>query len=309
MNDQSSVPAAVLPRYVPYASGVFRMAMGLMALDADEWIEPDDRRGEQLRLKDELLATRHGAVFAMLPDSLPAQREVLAMLLAHLPRRHPGLVEVDGDAVAVPAAGRSYRLSDFAAAPLDLAGRLVQEDLCLMAPGEAGYVLEAASLCFPARWLLAEKMGRPMLEIHEKVPGYAESLGRPVDRFFQHLAVERPVMRVNWSISESDELYQVAGKFRTDANPDITGANAGERLWVRVERQTLRRLPESGRILFTIKTHLDPMAVLAAQPRHAAALAGAIRTLPEGMQRYKSAARWSEAALAWLDRAAGDAAV
>ena len=44
----------------------------------------------------------------------------------------------------------------------------------------------------------------------------------------------------------------------------------GKRAFIRVERQTLRKLPLSGDILFTIRIHLDPLAVLARHPDRAA---------------------------------------
>jgi hypothetical protein len=304
------------PRYLPYASGSFRMSMGLQALDPVTWMQPDARYAEELREKHRLLTERHAEVFQATPGSVPAQREVLDRLLDHLAADHPGLVEVDGDEVRVTATGAAYRRADFATAPLDLAGRLVQEDLCLMAPpgepgagegkpgeGENGYRLVAASLCFPARWSLAEKFDKPMIRIHERVPGYAETLGRPVDRFFSHLADGRPVWRLNWSVIDDPALFQPtgSGKFRTGTDDAITPETAGERLWLRVERQTLLRLPESRHILFGIRTYVDPLSALATRPDMATALAGAIRDLPDGLRRYKSIGRFEEAVLGWLD--------
>ena len=36
----------------------------------------------------------------------------------------------------------------------------------------------------------------------------------------------------------------------------VTAENAGQRLHLRVERQTLSRLPRTGAVLFTIRTHM-----------------------------------------------------
>ena len=47
-------------------------------------------------------------------------------------------------------------------------------------------------------------------------------------------------------------------------------------LWLRSERQTLRALPETGAILFTIKVQLAPARALADHPDLAARLADAI---------------------------------
>ncbi|WP_323794975.1 DUF3445 domain-containing protein [Nisaea sp.] len=283
------------PRYAPYASGKFQMAMGLVGLDLKDWFDVDQNRAVELQEKERLLGSQHDAVFGDLPGSEAAQREVLMLLLDNLERCHPGLITFDEGTVRVAETGKSYSLSDFADHALDLAGRLVQEDLCLMTPGEEGYVLHAASLCFPARWVLGEKLGRPMMGIHEDVSGYAEKLRKPVDRFFTHLKADKPVVRLNWSVINDPALFQTSGKFRNDHQVEITAENAGERLWLRVERQTLRRLPESGDILFTIRTFVDPLSSLEARPDLAMGLRGAVADMPEGMQRYKSLLPFREA--------------
>jgi hypothetical protein len=293
------------PRYLPYLSGDFRLAMGLVALDPKLWIEPDDQFAPELREKERLLAERHGEVVATRPGSQPAQREVLDLLVAHMVGHYPDLLHDDGQTLSIPPTGAAYRRDDWHDAAIDLAGRLVQEDFCLMAPGPGGYTLEAASLCFPSRWRLCEKLGQPMSIIHDPVPGFGDKLARPVDRFFDHLGVDRPVWRVNWSLNDDPTLFQPVRRQDADTDEAITVENAGDRLFIRCERQTLRRLPECGWILFTIKTYVDPIASLAGRPDAAAGLASAVRQLPEGTRRYKNVAPYQEALLDYLDGCAG----
>jgi dimethylamine monooxygenase subunit A len=278
--------------------------MGLVALDLEQWIEPDGRFVEELSEKDRLLTERHGDVVGALPGSEAAQNEVLELLTEHMARRHSGLLRIEGDELTVPPTGVTYRRDEWSGAAIDLAGRLAQEDFCLMAPGPHGYTLEAASLCFPSRWRLAEKLGRPMTIIHEPVPGFADKLARPVDRFFEHLHADRPVWRVNWSVNDDPALFQPVRRQEADTDEAITDANAGERLFVRCERQTLRRLANTGWILFTIKTYVDPISMLREAPEAAAGLAAALRELPEGTRRYKNIAPYQGALLGFLDRVA-----
>lgn len=275
--------------------------MGLVALDLGLWIEPDEQFVPELREKDGLLVERHGEVVAARHGSETAQREVLDLLIAQMVRYYPDLLRDDGQSLTVPPTGAVYRRDDWHDAAIDLAGRLVQEDFCLMAPGEGGYTLEAASLCFPSRWRLSEKLGQPMSIIHDPVPGFGDKLARPVDRFFDHLGVDRPVWRVNWSLNDDPTLFQPVRRQDLDTDEAVTAANAGERLFIRCERQTLRRLPSTGWILFTIKTYVDPIASLATRPDAATGLASAVRQLPEGTRRYKNIAPYQQALLAYLD--------
>lgn len=63
-------------------------------------------------------------------------------------------------------------------------------------------------------------------------------------------------------------------------------ADAGELLHLRVEYETLVRLPSSGWSLFTVHTYLDPLSSL--PPTVAASLAKSIRSSTEGQLLYKS---------------------
>ncbi len=291
------------PRYLPFLSGRFRLAMGLMSLDPEEWIEPDGNLAAELAEKDRLFAERHGEVVQARPGSGAAQAELLDLLAGHMARRHPEILARDGGTLALRPTGRTYRVADWRDAPIDLAGRLVQEDFLLMRPGADGYTLEAASLCFPSRWRLAEKMGRPLAAIHRPVPGYADRLERPVDRFFDRLDAGRPVWRVNWSVLDDPALFQPVRR-RGAAESPVAPEEAGARLHLRCERQTLRRLPETGWAVFGVKTHVDPLSTLAGRPEACAALAAAVRSLPEGTRAYKAIGRFEPALLAWLDAAA-----
>ncbi|MBM86581.1 MAG: hypothetical protein CMM47_11230 [Rhodospirillaceae bacterium] len=295
------------PRYTPFIGGKHRLGMGLMALELSDWIEVDENFEDELAQKNVLLAKRRAEVVATRPGSESAQQEVLDLLVEHLSEYHSHLLQQKGDDLILPTIGQTHNMAAWRAAPIDLAGRLAQEDFCLMAPGEDGYTLEAASLCFPSRWRLADKIGCPMGVIHDPVPGYGETLGRPVDRFFNYLDASRPVWRVNWSLNDDPSLFQPVRRLESEADEAITTANVGQRIFLRCERQTLRRLPTTGWVLFTIKTHVDPLSTLADYPEFATALAGSVRSLPEGSRRYKNIVPFEKTLLAYLDSLADQA--
>ncbi len=297
---------AELPRevvYLPFEDGPFRMAMGLVACPEAAWIEIDERYPAELAEQRGLLASRRADVFAALPGSEPARAEVLALLAAHLPARFPAWFRREGGRLRNGLTGEEWDLDAPGCDPLELAARLVQEDLCIIRPAEGGPVLEAGVVCAPTRWRITEKIGRPLMAVHAAVPFYGERLGAPVDRFMAQIKPGRIAMRVNWSVVDSPALFQLEGKHRAERDPGFTAANAGERLHLRTERQTFRRLPESGAVLFTIRVHSYPLTRVAALPGVAARLAGAVRALPEEMGRYKSLPVYREALLAWLDSA------
>jgi hypothetical protein len=289
-----------MTRYKPFLTGSGRHAMGIKALDPADWIETGRDREAQLAERRRLLDERSDDVLATVAGSEPGQRELLALLLQHLERHMSDLYRVEPDAVVDLGSGRRFSRVDDAVSPLMLAGRLVQEDFCLLQRRSDAYHLVAAVLCFPAHWRLADKLDRPLLAIHQPVPGFAEQLGNPVNRLFERLQADRPVQRLNWSLVDTTDLY-LPPSHRTKAL-DITSDNAGEKIWLRVERQTLRRLPVSDDIVFGIRTHLTSLGKAIDGPPAAEALVQRLLEMPAPVARYKNIERCRAPLLAYLER-------
>jgi hypothetical protein len=281
-----------------FAGGRYRLAMGLTPLCDEEWLAPDAELRQTLLQKSDLLATRRDEVFRTLPEAEASSRELLELMAEHLPRRFPASYRRNGQRLTTDATGEDWNLAASGLHPLDLAGRLVQEDLCLMQSGESGYRLVGASLCSPNRWRLGDRLGQPLDAIHAPVPGYGPALGRPVAHFFAALKPDRIVGRVNWGIADDPTRFQPVGR---DSDAAISVETAGAALWLRVEHQTLRRLPQSGAVLFTIRTEIERLDRVIRAPADAADLAGAIRDMSPATQRYKHIAAVAPALLAWLD--------
>jgi len=259
-------------------------AIGIKPLDLDEWIDADDRLGDYLDEKARLWVHHRNEVFAAEADTEAAQAEVLALLAEHLPQRFPDIYRRDG--LMVEAAGRRIAL-DGPEPPLAIAASLVQEDLVLMRRGPEHWRLAAASLSFPSAWQLADKFGRPMHEVHGPVPGFAEGTrnAQLIERMFDNLRPETGMIRWNWSLFGDGRLFHPD----SHAGGPRFGAGA-ESAWFRLERQTFRKLPASGDVLFTIRIYLDPLAVLARLPQGpaiAAALGEQLAALTPEQADYK----------------------
>jgi hypothetical protein len=322
IKDTSAESAAMLGKYMryPFADGNYSLALGLVPMAEETWLDIDEHYTDEMLEKARRLRDEYAAVFRGLPGSERGQAEVLAMLLEHLSVYYPNFFRISRGATAPSVEGgvapdtrvenlingETWRVGDFDAAPLDLAGRLIQEDLCLMSPdGKGTYVLSAGSVCFPLRWELADKFGLPMAGIHHAVPGYDEKLAAPSDRYMVGLKAHKPSWRSNWSIVDAPDLYLKQRRFAQGHNSDITAENAGRKLWIRSERQSLRRLPRSGDVLFTIRTYIRPLSVLETLPSVARGLAQALDKVPPEMRGYKNQLPIRDALLAYLSRITG----
>jgi hypothetical protein len=92
--------------------------------------------------------------------------------------------------------------------------------------------------------------------------------------------------RRNWTLLNSDALHTPASAPIRARIGEIDPARAGAILNLRVERQTLRRLP-SGGALFTIRVWRAPLETLRDDPARLAAFAQAWRTASPELRAYK----------------------
>lgn len=236
----------------PWANPATRRLPGIQPVQGRDWLRVDEAYAGQMALRDRLIAGQPEGVHATLPQARPAADELYATVLDWL-RDEPGFTRTDTD-VTRPD-GVTVPLDP--AEPLLTLGRLVQQDLCLMESNGSEYDLTAAILCFPASWTLAQKIGRPMTGIHQPVAIYDAELAARVHRLLSAIRPDQPLWRMNFFTYDDFMLHhpRVEGDWRKQP----TGKS-----YVRCERQTLLRLPETQAVLFAIHTivvdanQLDP---------------------------------------------------
>ncbi len=287
--------------YFPFNEDTFKLTMGVQALLDDSLIEIDgESYQDELKLKHTLLSDEYDQYFRTLPGTEPLQWDVLALLLTNMAYRYPqhfALNNSDGDhwtwhnRLLNEKTTFIFGERDSLALPaLDWLGRQVQEDLLLLDGSVAsGMSLVAGHLCFPNAWCLDDKIGQSFLDIHQPVPLFSQYLGRPTSLLLERLKVGRPVWRVNWSIKATSRLNLMPRFFYEEeqAYQDFTLENIGERCFLRLERQTLSRLPYTNAILFTIRTYQAPIVTVVNNANYARRIAATVRTMPEEVLSYK----------------------
>lgn len=235
---------------------------GILPVEGDDWLRLDDAFAGQMAERDARIRDQLPLVHGLLPAAVPAAEELLDRVLARLavtPGYLLGRAEVrrpDGVTVALDRGQ-----------PLVTAGRLVQEDLCLLQHDGDEHLLTGAILCFPASWTLAEKLGRPMTRIHVPVDHYTPDLARRVQRLFDAIRPEQALWRMNALVYDDPALFQPRREGETRPRPV-------QRLYMRCERQCLLRLPASRAVVFSIHTYLVRLADLAPEARAGLAAAG-----------------------------------
>ncbi len=201
---------------LPYARVSGPLRMGLVRLADSEWLDPAADLEARKAAFD-----AHPSSVQVLPEGEAPARELAQILGAD---------------------------------SLEHAARAHWEDFCLLtqqAPGQS-YRLVAAAVAFPTDWHLSEKIGKPLNAVHEPIHGYAEQLSDGVDRFMDKLRADEIYGRTNMFVMASGDARYMPSLPAEQRYAHVTPDNAGSMLFARCERETLRRLPETGAIVFTI---------------------------------------------------------
>ena len=299
--------------YFPFGQQ-FNDKMGTALLpERDRLVEVNELYLTEITLKRQLLTELPDYYYRALPGHEIAQWEVLEVVLTNLARFSPDqfFLRKDGTQwhwynrlLAEKTAFTFGEAATLPVSPLDWVGRQVQEDLLVLTGTDSQLV--AGQLCFGNGWCLDEKIGLPFGQIHAPIVPIVESMMQAAQKLMERLPVGRPVWRLNWSVKVSDQLDMTSrhtaalDQLLADRLPYLTPETIGEHLYVRVERQTLTRLPRSGAILFGIHTYQNLLAYEAIDPDRAIRMASVFSTAPRAMLDYKGMTHFLPALLAYL---------
>lgn len=174
--------------------------------------------------------------------------------------------------------------------PMEYITRQAQGDFTLQDQRNDNLWIEAGMVTTQADWSLDFDIGMSFHEWHAPVPK-AHEMG-VFDRalkFLLQLQHGAPVRRFNWTMTvdplldTSPENYPKWGPGKTT----LTKENIGQRQHLRVELQTLFRLPRSNAIAFPIRCYLCSFEDLVTQPKWARRLHRVVRDLPDELATYK----------------------
>lgn len=253
---------------LPRARGGGQLKMGLVSLTESEWLQQEP----------ELAARKTG--FAAHPEGIQLSPE------GDAPGRE--LAQMLGLTGALPDAALAHH-----------------EDMCLLTrrADEDIYRLVGAAVAFPTDWHPKDKLGLPLAAMHVPIQGYAEQLASGVDHFMAKLKPDKIFGRCNWFISPTSDLRWIAEEPPEVAFAHVTPENAGDTLFIRSERQTLRRQPETGAILFTIGVYVARLGSL--MHSNISLLAGAMEALLQGEGDRRGAPYYADALTGFAARQEG----
>lgn len=256
--------------------------------------------------------TQDKSRYAALPHMMDAQWDFLEFTMESLARDYPAQFKLskEGDKwtwINLPLGIEdSFVFGDGSTLPMEpfeYMGRQVQGDFVLLDQREGTLFADAGFVTSQADWSLAFNAGMAWHEWHGPVP-QMEKVG-VMDRalkFLLSLQQGNPVRRLNWTMTINPRL-DTSPEHYPQWGPDrlkVTAENAGQKAHLRVELQTLFRLPRSNAIMFSIRCYLLSLEEMTTFPRWIKRFHRVIRDLHPDLLEYKGIKVYHEPLLAWL---------
>lgn len=287
------------------------ITMGLRTVNYDDWIELDNHYPRFHADKARRIAERGSKCCYTAPEAFDGAVELVEEFCDYLPDRYPSLYKKTAVGMDNLVTGESFNITErpLKEDPMQMAARMVQDDLAIMFEKPDGqYYLLAGAILLAGFWRLEDKFGMPLSEIHTSgdVPQFREKLEKGMMNFFRRVKPEELVARNNYFLQVDDSLawsHSIGNEDSADVAWSTAEKNkAIEHHFFRSERQTLRRLPRSGGVLFTIRTYFHPITEVSLEDYVPGRLASAMRSWGEDVSRYKGKERYGEVLLEYLDQ-------
>ena len=248
----------------------------------------------------------------VLPHMRDAEWDTLELLMESLSADYPDRFVLQRDGRAWRWINRplgldqSFVFGDAATLPcppFEYITRQAQGDFTLQDQRDGTLWLDGGMLTTPAGWSLDFNLGMNFHEFHGPVPvAHEAGVFDGALRYLMALQHGRPVRRVNWAITVNPRLDCAADTSHLwggDA-ARVTAENVGNLVCLRVELQTLFRLPRSNAILFGIRCYLIRLEELVRVGKWARRLHRVVTHLDPRVADYKSLGRIGPIIAAYL---------
>lgn len=287
--------------------------MGIRNMDWNSWIELDNQWSYFHNEKLKRIQERGTELYETSPLARPAAYELLQELKVYLSNRYPLMYEQTPIGLNNLVTGESF---DFRELPLGedpclIAAKLIQDDLAIMIESPNGeYFLRGGAIILAGFWRFRDKYNLPLSGIHTSgdVPKYKEKLQSGMEKFFVRLQADKPVVRNNYFIQTDSELGW-SSSIGKEENQNVGWYTAPEatdvsQLYFRSERQSLRRLPKSGAVIFTVRTYFLPITKLCEEPYIPRRLLDGIQSWSGDVEEYKGYHKFKDVLEPYLQRKA-----
>lgn len=272
----------------------YYQTMSIFRLDINHWLDMDKYYVHYIEQKAKVFHEYGKDNLDWLPESEEACYELMETVVEHMLIRYPKLFtqlepkvirnEITGEILDMKLPLKQH--------PLIYVSKLAKEDfyVVLQNPKDGLHYLVAAAVPFPGGgFSVSEILGQHLDVIHNLVPYYQQKLQKSMEKWFNKLPVNEPVERATWNITWDHnlrlmEVYKIPKYLETG---EISLPDPKEFV-VRIDRQSLRRLPKSKAIIFTNHPLLYLLDEMKDEPLVPSLIKKMLFEGPEDILKYKN---------------------
>lgn len=258
-------------------------------LEPDWWLELEHTYAENIKHREGLFEKYGPMMLQNLPGSEIATKELMEMCLQFLAARYPQYFRLDTENMMFHNAILHTQTDIRAMEPLHVMLHNVPEDFAIMLrdPDTGIYSFRAGIICSSLGWNLGSKIGLKLHEIHKPIPDYKEKMQFSMDRYFAKKPTDKAIQRGSWGLEIDKPLFMPPNdpheKLREAQDPTHTV----DRCHLRVDWQTLRRLPLSAAVVFNFKALFTPVSEFRDEPYIPTLLLKVLKEGKKSLMEYK----------------------
>ncbi|KAM3417068.1 hypothetical protein BST61_g8645 [Cercospora zeina] len=255
-----NIATALARPYRPFRWS-YHQTMSITKMEPDWWLELNSEYADTVKWRVQTFEKHGATVLQTLPGSEVATQELMEMCLQFLCARYPHYFHLDQETMTFHNHILSSQTDLTSTPPMQVLLHHVPEDFAIMLrdPVTGLYTFRSGMIMSSLGWSLGTKIGLQLSEIHKPVPDYKEKMEFSMDRYFSKQPTDKPIQRGSWGLEVDRPLFMPPG----DPHSLFRGAQNAEhsidRMHLRVDWQTLRRLPLSGAIVFNFKGLFTPV--------------------------------------------------
>ncbi|KAH8676760.1 hypothetical protein BGZ60DRAFT_372151 [Tricladium varicosporioides] len=280
---------AIARPYRPFR-WAYHQTMSFYKMETDWWLEVENTYTDRVKERQGLFRDHGSKVLDFLPGSELVCKELMEMCLQFYCARYPQYFSLSADKKTFHNGLLHTETNIKSMHPLHVLLNNVPEDFAIVLRNEKDgqYYFRAGVVCSSLGWNVGTKIGMNLQQIHVPIPDYKEKMSFSMDRYFSKMPTNTPIQRGSWGLEIGTPLFMPAGhpheKFREMQKSDLTI----DECYLRVDWQTLRRLPLSAGIVFNFKALFTPVQEFRDEPYIPALVLKILNEGKKNLMEYKN---------------------
>ncbi|KAK5127866.1 hypothetical protein LTR85_004983 [Meristemomyces frigidus] len=269
---------------------VYHQTMSFTKLEPDWWLELENTYVERIKQREELYEKYGAMTLQALPGSEIATKELMEMCLQFICARYPQYFRLNEEDMVFHNGILQTQTDLRTMEPLHVLLHNVPEDFAIVLrhPRTGVYNFRAGIICSSLGWNVGSKIGMDLDEIHQPIPDYKEKMQFSMDRYFAKKPTDKAIQRGSWGLEIDQPLFMPPNdpheKLRESQDP----AHTVDRCHLRVDWQTLRRLPLSAGVVFNFKALFTPVSEFRDEPYIPTLLKKVLQDGKKSLMEYKN---------------------